>query len=479
MIDYYSEENKSAGQNSTKASRRGPSDLQRSLSESHAKKSGTEDMKVPSTSQSQSNDEDEDREQSILQTRSSQQLVGCDSFQTLSFETSMSSTPPLTPGRSPNKSADTSLIANASLNMESPYDPLLTPAFRYSSPRHPIDQPWRFPSPSHPLHSKAHDLSLCMLMRGEASPIVSGLDVSPVVIMPASERTKRSIFSSPLVNLAFQDKDSPLKLEGSSKLRGMASPSPRRLFGEGGPVPITDRAQFKKYRIPQSPLGKSNLADTSRSLEALLEANDSWALRSPIPSPIVKRSGEGAGTATGTGAGLLGPIELAGEDPFVDYNSWVEFPGTPNEKKVEVSLPQSSPVVRSTRQPQTQTQIQAHAPPLSRSQSTLSSSQSSSRSGGSSAGKKSAGLVGLGPGLMDSFLDKKPLSLTRHRADDDDDDDEDDDGLTSSPLRVGKKSRTDLLTSWLQGSDDGDCEMQEAAVPPPPRKRRRTISGLE
>lgn len=80
---------------------------------------------------------------------------------------------------------------------------------------------------------------------------------------------------------------------------------------------------------------------------------------------------------------------------------------------------------------------------------------------------------------MDSFLDKKPLSLTRHRADDDDDDDDDDDGLTSSPLRVGKKSRTDLLTSWLQGSDDGDCEMQEAAVPPPPRKRRRTISGLE
>lgn len=69
---------------------------------------------------------------------------------------------------------------------ESPYNPLQTPSFRHSPPRLPSDQPWRFPSPSHPLHSSNRDISLTMLARPAPSPI------------------PRATTSSPLASLALQ-----------------------------------------------------------------------------------------------------------------------------------------------------------------------------------------------------------------------------------------------------------------------------------
>ncbi|KAF7310986.1 hypothetical protein HMN09_00641900 [Mycena chlorophos] len=51
----------------------------------------------------------------------------------------------------------------------SPYNPLLTPSFRHSPPRLPSDHPWRFNSPSHPLH-RSRNVSLTML-RGD-SPVI-------------------------------------------------------------------------------------------------------------------------------------------------------------------------------------------------------------------------------------------------------------------------------------------------------------------
>ena len=41
------------------------------------------------------------------------------------------------------------------------------------------------------------DFTLTMLARGESSPYVRGLDVSPIVLIPASERQRRSVFSPP------------------------------------------------------------------------------------------------------------------------------------------------------------------------------------------------------------------------------------------------------------------------------------------
>ncbi|KAJ7070931.1 hypothetical protein C8F01DRAFT_404385 [Mycena amicta] len=55
----------------------------------------------------------------------------------------------------------------------SPYDPLLTPSFRHSPPPLPSDQPWRYNSPSHPLH-RSRNVSLTML-RGDSPAIQTPL----------------------------------------------------------------------------------------------------------------------------------------------------------------------------------------------------------------------------------------------------------------------------------------------------------------
>jgi len=66
---------------------------------------------------------------------------------------------------------------------ESPYNPLQTPSFRHSPPRLPSDQPWRFPSPSHPLHSNTRDISLTMLARPAPSPIPRAITSSPLTLL--------------------------------------------------------------------------------------------------------------------------------------------------------------------------------------------------------------------------------------------------------------------------------------------------------
>jgi hypothetical protein len=80
---------------------------------------------------------------------------------------------------------------------ESPYDPLRTPAFRHSPARLPLDQPWRFPSPSHPLHSDAWDLNLGTVAQNIMSPnprdIISPLQFA--VISPKLFSPSRTMFS--------------------------------------------------------------------------------------------------------------------------------------------------------------------------------------------------------------------------------------------------------------------------------------------
>lgn len=322
-----------------------------------------------------------------------------------------SSTPPMTPGFSPTKSQR--LIQEIP---ESPYDPLVTPSFRHSPARLPSDQPWRFPSPSHPLHSKAHELSLSMLIRGEASPVVSGLDVSPVVIVPASERGKRSIFSSPFAPLG-KDKDNAF----------FPTPSPRRLFYDGPvPVPIVDRPDFKEYRIPESPLGRSSARSLKRSLASV---------STDVPA-------------------LLGPIELDNEpieDPFADgsFQSWVDLSGTTDSSVSTGSprrtVPDESPVVRST-QP----------------------------SGSAGLVRATASLSSFGAGLMDAFLSSRSRPDTTF--DDDGSSEEGDlmtDRLTGSPVKAGKKTRRGFMVGWSR--DDGDVDISDSQ----PKKRRKTIGGRD
>ncbi|KAI0830631.1 hypothetical protein BC628DRAFT_887170 [Trametes gibbosa] len=135
------------------------------------------------------------------------------------------STSPQTPGLSPSKQS----FIKAAIPPESPYDPTRTPAFRHSPARLPSDQPWRATAS---MSDAVRQLTLGMLVRGEASPNVRGLDVSPIVIQPANERTRRSIFSPP----SYQTPGSHMKsrmLDTHGELEpDMLFASPRRLFAD-------------------------------------------------------------------------------------------------------------------------------------------------------------------------------------------------------------------------------------------------------
>lgn len=342
-----------------------------------------------------------------------------------------SSTPPLTPGLSPRSS--NRRMGKAAFVPESPYDPLLTPSFRHSPARLPIDQPWRFPSPSHPLHSSARELSLCMLVRGEASPMVRGLDVSPLVIVPPSEREKRSIFSSPMV---------PSESE--------SRPPKRRLFSDTiSSTPFFERMK-PKVRVAESPLGREFTPLKPKGLESIAKANDAWRVNNaftPTKSP---------------GLGLLTPFRLDADDPF---SSLLSKPWTSTPAKSISALSPPDSIMDPSESP------------------VLRSSQNSAITRNVSEC--------LGLGLLEGF------SLRDDGADDISPDDDDllfvyNGGraaprslVEESPLGqvMGKQVKRSLLTSVSLSFDckdhDGpgaDCDEPESSRP---KKRRRTISGLE
>ncbi|KAJ6604753.1 hypothetical protein DFH09DRAFT_321034 [Mycena vulgaris] len=100
--------------------------------------------------------------------------------------------------------------SNRAIPPASPYNPLLTPSFRHSPPRLPSDQPWRFPSPSHPLHW-SRELSLTML--GGDSP------VAPSPIAPRGRaRAVTTPLSSPCTSgLGFETPESLAKIRPFSR----------------------------------------------------------------------------------------------------------------------------------------------------------------------------------------------------------------------------------------------------------------------
>ena len=145
----------------------------------------------------------------------------------------------------------------------SPYNPLTTPSFRHSPPRLPSDQPWRFPSPSHPLHFTALDASLGLVMHEHASPSAGAsaplaIDVSPVIIAPRDG--KSSSFTTPSV-VIFGKKDTG---------RSTRKPTPRRLFLSSAlPTPITERLNLDRSRpMEESPLRRIGGRYTPRTLKA-------------------------------------------------------------------------------------------------------------------------------------------------------------------------------------------------------------------
>lgn len=152
----------------------------------------------------------------------------------------------------------------------SPYDPLLTPSFRHSPASLPSDQPWRFPSPSHPLHSNTRDLSLSMLVRNLASPLVKGspsLGASPLVYPPSSS----SRFARP---------ETPLN---GFKLPLNFSNQTRFIKGRLGSSPLASRADVNRTRrrIEESPLSRGIARSHKR---AFSEMTEDWFSETSLPS---------------------------------------------------------------------------------------------------------------------------------------------------------------------------------------------------
>lgn len=145
----------------------------------------------------------------------------------------------------------------------SPYDPLLTPSFRHSPPRLPSDQPWRFPSPSHPLHSQTRELPLSMLARNAASPLVKSspsLGGSPLAYPPSSSSSRFVRPETPLSGIRL-----PLSFSSQARF------TKNRIGGS----PLANRADLNRsrHRIEESPLGRTIARPHKRTSSGLA---DDW-----------------------------------------------------------------------------------------------------------------------------------------------------------------------------------------------------------
>ncbi|KAG6845760.1 hypothetical protein H0H87_003814 [Tephrocybe sp. NHM501043] len=194
----------------------------------------------------------------------------------------------------------------------SPYDPLLTPSFRHSPPRLPSEQPWRFPSPSHPLHSRSREISLSMLVHDLNSPIIKGssaVDASPALLQSSPIPSPRPPgFTNP--------KRVSLDLETPESLEKLSRPSPRALFPKSG-VSLSSIGR-SRYRIQESPLQRSSKSTLRRPT---LADSEDWMSEVSLTSSSV--------SALDT-SGLL-PVG----DPFtIMCSSW---------GSVSTATPQASP----------------------------------------------------------------------------------------------------------------------------------------
>ncbi|EIW86620.1 hypothetical protein CONPUDRAFT_115144 [Coniophora puteana RWD-64-598 SS2] len=181
----------------------------------------------------------------------------------------------------------------------SPYDPTLTPSFRHSPPRLPSDQPWRFPSPSHPLFSKGREISLSMLVRGGISPALRGsssTDASP------------SVLDSPCI-IAPRTNSDVSSVAGDSS-PALCKPSPFWLLSNGkSPMSAIRRLDFLK-QVNKSPL--SAISGNNRRINLRRGST----LRSPSNSRDDWLSDVSMSSGPLSPPGLEGPMRLAGDDPF-------------------------------------------------------------------------------------------------------------------------------------------------------------------
>lgn len=235
-------------------------------------------------------------------------------------------TPPLTPRRSSSvpisASDDVSQTSTPPVPVIpfSPYDPRATPAFRHSPAPTPYDQPWRYPSPSHPF-SKARDLSLSVLLRNSGSLTVDS--PSPI---PSLMRDDISSPGSSLISKKsfFVDLNTPSSIT-NRRLTGLkSSTSTRPALSEESPLRrgIVGRSSHHRNSSELSLEDWLSLPVTRNPFLTSLNDWDSENNSSPVAhglinpalnpteSPVVRR--DNPLDRSGLGIGLLEPFTLPG-----------------------------------------------------------------------------------------------------------------------------------------------------------------------
>jgi hypothetical protein len=246
------------------------------------------------------------------------------------------STPPLTPhvedsSDPPNIIGFDSLttvspIISRPVIPESPYNPLQTPSFRHSPPRLPSEQPWRFPSPSHPLHSNTRDMSLTMLTRPLETPVIKRLPtlgVSPVL----------AIQSSPLSNIVQMEPSSVENQARPNWLFGKLLPN-RSRFSDQIPSPLNMGKSRSRQRIASSPLPFMIRQTPKSHSRQSSDASEQWFSDVRLVSS----------------ASSLPIEELRSSDPFSVYGSWPSANAAVTISPVRLPKPSleiESPVLRS------------------------------------------------------------------------------------------------------------------------------------
>ncbi|KAH9937156.1 uncharacterized protein B0H18DRAFT_188951 [Fomitopsis serialis] len=152
---------------------------------------------------------------------------------------------------------------------------------------------------------RGQGLPLGMLVRGAASPMINGLDNSPFVVVPGSDRKKKNIFNSPFVS------------KESDRI-SIFGQSPARLLFDSTPFSSrTTPFSLSEPQFADSPLNRAE-RDGLR-VSSLTEATKKWQAEAAAGSPRKTTAAEASG--------LLGPIELQGDDLFSEgmYSSWVDL----------------------------------------------------------------------------------------------------------------------------------------------------------
>lgn len=225
----------------------------------------------------------------------------------------------------------------------SPYDPLRTPSFRHSPPRLPLEQPWRFPSPSHPLHSRSRELSLSTLVRelntpktrvslesprGFNSPMFGS--VARTSIFDTPDNSRKFLRPSPRVSVLKNKRQSP---------RLDVSP-----FGQSL-ITVSSRIRHDEWTADAAFASAGSDPFTIYTVTPLKSTQGKSGQRPPLSfgmspagaeSPVL-RSSKTLPSGAGLGIGLLEPFTLPCEvkhhpDPDSDFDI-TDVPGNEVEAK--------------------------------------------------------------------------------------------------------------------------------------------------